>query len=143
LPVLQQDSAEMRKHTALICIIQVLPTPQQLFCVKNPVYVFPAESIRAFSVFIYYSDVVYFFVPLHTFSGVIGSSLCHVPVALNTACAIAGEGVLITISPMDFAPNGPVGSQLDSKNTLIRLISTRAGTLYCIKEFSIILPLSV
>jgi len=47
---------------------------------------------------------------IRIFSGVIGSSLCHTPVALYMACAIAGAGVLITISPIDLAPKGPVGS---------------------------------
>ena len=31
-------------------------------------------------------------------------------VAFWIALLIAGDGVLITISPIDFAPNGPVGS---------------------------------
>ena len=49
-------------------------------------------------------------IPIKIFSSVIGSSLILTPTALYTAFAIAGDGVLITISPMDFAPNGPVGS---------------------------------
>ena len=48
--------------------------------------------------------------PITIFSLVIGNSRIHNPVALNTAWANAGDGVLITISPIDFAPNGPVGS---------------------------------
>ena len=51
-----------------------------------------------------------YFIPIKIFSSVIGSSLILTPTALYTAFAIAGDGVLITISPMDFAPNGPVGS---------------------------------
>ena len=46
--------------------------------------------------------------PITIFSLVIGNSRIHNPVALNTAWANAGDGVLITISPIDFAPNGPV-----------------------------------
>ena len=42
-------------------------------------------------------------IPFKIFSGVIGNSFTHTPVALYTACAIAGAGVLITISPIDFA----------------------------------------
>lgn len=49
-------------------------------------------------------------IPLYTFSAVIGSSRICTPTAFATAPAMAGDGVLITISPMDFAPNGPVGS---------------------------------
>ena len=45
--------------------------------------------------------------PIAIFSGVIGSSRTQIPVALATACASAGDGVLITISPIDFAPKGP------------------------------------
>ena len=37
-------------------------------------------------------------------SGVTGSSQNRLPVALYTASAIAGRGVLMTTSPMDFAP---------------------------------------
>ena len=48
--------------------------------------------------------------PRSTFSAVIGRWRTRTPQALYTASAIAGAGVLITISPMDFAPNGPVGS---------------------------------
>src|SRR5699024_11000906 len=51
-----------------------------------------------------------FWIPRSTFSGVMGSSRCHTPVACAMACAMAGEGVLMTISPIDFAPNGPVCS---------------------------------
>ena len=47
--------------------------------------------------------------PISTFSGVMGSSRCHTPVARKTAWAMAGEGVLMTISPMDLAPKGPEG----------------------------------
>ena len=32
------------------------------------------------------------------------------PVAFATAWAIAGDAVLITTSPTDLTPNGPVGS---------------------------------
>ena len=39
-----------------------------------------------------------------------GNSLILTPTALLIALQIAGAGVLITISPIDFAPNGPVGS---------------------------------
>ena len=46
--------------------------------------------------------------PIRTCSAVIGSVRKRSPVALYTASAIAGAGVLITISPIDFAPNGPV-----------------------------------
>ena len=41
------------------------------------------------------------------FSGVMGSSQKRSPVALYTASAMAGRGVFITTSPMDFAPKGP------------------------------------
>lgn len=50
----------------------------------------------------------YRFMPQYTFSAVTGNSLTLTPTALATASAMAGEGVLITISPMDLAPKGPV-----------------------------------
>ena len=48
--------------------------------------------------------------PSRIFSAVIGRSRTRTPLALYTAFAMAGAGVLMTHSPMDFAPNGPVGS---------------------------------
>ena len=47
-----------------------------------------------------------YFIPIKIFSSVIGSSLILTPTALYTAFAIAGDGVLITISPMDFCTKG-------------------------------------
>ena len=49
-------------------------------------------------------------IPIRIFSGVNGTVLCHTPVALYIACARAGAGVFITISPIDFTPKGPDGS---------------------------------
>src|SRR5699024_7974398 len=43
-------------------------------------------------------------------SGVMGISRCHTPVARLMGGGRAGAGVLMTISPMDLAPKGPVGS---------------------------------
>jgi len=48
--------------------------------------------------------------PMAIFSLVIGRDLIYKPVALYTALAKAGAGVFIGISPIDFAPKGPVGS---------------------------------
>ena len=48
--------------------------------------------------------------PNSAFSGVIGSERTYLPVACATALAMAPSGVLMTTSPIDFAPNGPVGS---------------------------------
>lgn len=48
--------------------------------------------------------------PIAIFSLVMGSSVKRRPVALYMASARAGAGVLMTISPMDLAPKGPVGS---------------------------------
>lgn len=56
-------------------------------------------------------------IPRQTASAVIGRLEHETPVACRTASAIAGQGVLITTSPMDFAPKGPVGSQSGSKAT--------------------------
>ena len=50
------------------------------------------------------------FFPKRIFSGVTGRFRILTPHAWNTASAMAGAGVLMTHSPMDFAPNGPVGS---------------------------------
>ena len=50
------------------------------------------------------------FSPRRIFSGVMGRFRILTPHAWNTASAMAGAGVLMTHSPMDFAPNGPVGS---------------------------------
>ena len=48
--------------------------------------------------------------PSRAFSGVIGSERTWWPVACATAEATAASGVLMTTSPIDLAPNGPVGS---------------------------------
>ena len=48
--------------------------------------------------------------PSSAFSGVIGSERTWWPVACATAEATAASGVLMTTSPIDLAPNGPVGS---------------------------------
>lgn len=48
--------------------------------------------------------------PSRAFSGVIGSERTWCPVACATAEATAASGVLMTTSPIDLAPNGPVGS---------------------------------
>ena len=48
--------------------------------------------------------------PSRAFSGVIGSERTWWPVACATADATAASGVLMTTSPIDLAPNGPVGS---------------------------------
>lgn len=48
--------------------------------------------------------------PRRAFSGVIGSERTWWPVACATAEATAASGVLMTTSPIDLAPNGPVGS---------------------------------
>ena len=50
------------------------------------------------------------FSPSSSFSGVMGRWRTRTPQALYTASAMAGAGVLITHSPIDFAPKGPVGS---------------------------------
>ena len=81
--------------------------------------------------------------PIAICSLVIGSSLNQIPVALAIACASAGAGVLITISPMDFAPNGPVGSKLLSNSTWMFPISLLDGILYCMKELFNMVPLSL
>ena len=48
--------------------------------------------------------------PSSAFSGVMGSERTWWPVACATAEATAASGVLMTTSPIDLAPNGPVGS---------------------------------
>ncbi len=48
--------------------------------------------------------------PSRAFSGVMGSERTWWPVACATAEATAASGVLMTTSPIDLAPNGPVGS---------------------------------
>ena len=48
--------------------------------------------------------------PRSAFSGVMGSERTWWPVAWATAEATAASGVLMTISPIDLAPKGPVGS---------------------------------
>lgn len=48
--------------------------------------------------------------PSRAFSGVIGSERTWWPVACATAEATPASGVLMTTSPIDLAPNGPVGS---------------------------------
>lgn len=55
-----------------------------------------------------YPQLVYS--PSSAFSGVIGSERTWWPVACATAEATAASGVLMTTSPIDLAPNGPVGS---------------------------------
>lgn len=55
-----------------------------------------------------YPQLVYS--PSRAFSGVIGSERTWWPVACATAEATAASGVLMTTSPIDLAPNGPVGS---------------------------------
>jgi len=41
LPVFYRKSgAAMRKHAALLCVMQVLPTLQQPFCAKNQICAF-------------------------------------------------------------------------------------------------------
>lgn len=54
--------------------------------------------------------VFVYFAAMAICSGVMGSSQNRFPVALYTASASAGRGVLMTTSPMDFAPYGPVSS---------------------------------
>lgn len=49
-------------------------------------------------------------IAINTFSGVIGKVFKFIPKPLYIAFSIAGDGVLTTTSPTDFAPNGPVGS---------------------------------
>lgn len=56
------------------------------------------------------------------------------PVAWATALAMAGDGVFMTTSPIDLAPNGPVGSKLGSKAMRICGISRRVGSLYVMNE---------
>lgn len=48
--------------------------------------------------------------PSRAFSGVMGNERTWWPVACATAEATAASGVLMTTSPIDLAPNGPVGS---------------------------------
>ena len=43
-------------------------------------------------------------------SAFMGRLLKNSPVALCIALAMAGAGVFMTSSPIDFAPKGPVGS---------------------------------
>lgn len=62
----------------------------------------PAPPITTCSLTRYY--------PSRAFSGVIGSERTWWPVACATADATAASGVLMTTSPIDLAPNGPVGS---------------------------------
>ena len=49
-------------------------------------------------------------IAINTFSGVIGKVFKFTLSPLYIAFYIAGDGVLTTTSPTDFAPNGPVGS---------------------------------
>ena len=49
--------------------------------------------------------------------------------AWATALMIAGEGVLMTTSPMDLAPKGPVGSKLGMNSTRGSGTSMRVGSL--------------
>ena len=51
-----------------------------------------------------------FCIPKSTFSGVTGKERTRTPVAAATAAVTAGAPVLMTTSPMDFAPKGPLGS---------------------------------
>ena len=55
-----------------------------------------------------YYYILFLIIPITIFSDVIGNVLTLTLVALYTAWANAGDGVFITISPIDLAPNGPV-----------------------------------
>ena len=55
---------------------------------------------------------------------------------------MAGWGVLITTSPMDLAPKGPVFSYEGTSSTSMRPMSCLVGILYCRNEFSASCPFS-
>lgn len=76
---------------------------QKVFLLRTFFFISKTPCQKRQRVFVY-------FVAMAICSGVMGSSQNRFPVALYTASAIAGRGVLMTTSPMDLAPNGPVGS---------------------------------